>query len=333
MNSDPGTSPRQRRRSISWLNLIGPLLLLLLLWKLDIAALAGVLAAADPLLVALSVALIVPMIIIKTIRWQGIMRSQSIYFATLPALLAYFGSLFIGLLTPGRLGEFVKTLHVSRDCAVSSARAFSSVLVDRLFDLYILLFVGGAAIFTLALGEAEIWSLVVSALLLTIPPGLFLNNRVFAYIQRIGSMLGRRGQRFFAPDGWLAEMRAGIRQLSGADLLLATVLTVLSYAIFFIECYLLALALHLSVGFVEVSYAVAIGSLITLLPISISGLGTREAAIIAYLGTVGITSEQALSFSLLVFATFYLGGGLIGAVAWWFKPVPLASLRAAQRGE
>ena len=67
-------------------------------------------------------------------------------------------------------------------------------------------------------------------------------------------------------------------------------------------------------GFVTTSYAVALGSLITLLPISISGLGTREAVMIAYLGTAGISSEAALGFSLLVFFTFYICGGLIGLV-------------------
>jgi uncharacterized membrane protein YbhN (UPF0104 family) len=94
---------------------------------------------------------------------------------------------------------------------------------------------------------------------------------------------------------------------------------------------MLALALDMSLSYIQVSYAVAIGSLVTLLPISISGLGTREAAIIAYLGTAGVSDEQALGFSLLVFATFYVGGGILGAVAWWFKPAPLTMLRAARQ--
>jgi len=76
---------------------------------------------------------------------------------------------------------------------------------------------------------------------------------------------------------------------------------------------------------VPVTFAVALGSLITLLPISISRLGTRAAAMIAYLDTVGIPAEAALSFSLLVFVTFYVAGGLIGALAWWIKPVPIRS--------
>jgi hypothetical protein len=106
---------------------------------------------------------------------------------------------------------------------------------------------------------------------------------------------------------------------------------VLAYGIFFGQCYLLALALGLPLSYLQVSYTVAIGSLVTLLPISISGLGTREAAIIAYLATAGITGEQALGFSLLVFAAFYVAGGLFGAVAWLIKPAPLAALRMARQ--
>jgi len=61
------------------------------------------------------------------------------------------------------------------------------------------------------------------------------------------------------------------------------------------------------------------------LPISVSGLGTREAAVVAFLGIHGVPAELALGFSLLVFATFYVASGVLGAIAWWLKPMPLAA--------
>jgi hypothetical protein len=271
-----------------------------------------------------------PMVLFKSLRWQSLMRSQHIQYTATDAYFAYFGSIFIGFLTPGRLGEFVKALHVSRDCDVSLARAFSSVLVDRLYDLYLLLIVGSAALLTLVHSGTELLTLAASLAVLTLPLALFLNSTTFAMAQRFGGQLGGVGQQIFAADGWLAEMRAGMRQLSLFSALLSAGFTVLAYGIFFGQCYLLALALNMPLSYIQVSYAVAIGSLVTLLPISISGLGTREAAIIAYLGTAGIPSEQALGFSLLVFATFYVSGGLLGAVAWWIKPAPLTALHAAK---
>jgi len=318
-------------RRFPWGKLFGPLLLIVLLWQVDFGALARTMGQADWRFVIGAIALNVPMVLCKSLRWQALMRPQSIHYSTLNAYLAYFGSLFIGLLTPGRLGEFVKALHVSRDCNIPLARALSSVLVDRLYDLSMLLLVGSAALLTLIHSGTELLTLAVALVVLAIPLVLFLHSATFAFFQRIGCRFGRLGQRLFGPDGWLTELRAGMRQLSPRSALLAAGLTVLAYGIFFGQCYLLALALALPLSYLQVSYAVAIGSLVTLLPISISGLGTREAAIIAYLGTADIASEQALGFSLLVFAAFYVAGGLFGAVAWLIKPAPLAALRTRRQ--
>ena len=119
------------------------------------------------------------------------------------------------------------------------------------------------------------------------------------------------------------EMRLGVRQLTMYRLLVASGLTVVAYTVLFAQSYLLALAVNMQANFAVVTYAMALGSLVTLLPISVSGLGTREAAIVAYLGLHGVSPTVALGFSLLVFTTFYIAGGVLGAVAWWIKPISL----------
>lgn len=303
----------------------GLVLLVFLIARLDLNQIREVIRTADLWLISLSMLGIVPLIYVKTIRWQGLLRVQAIRLALWPALLAYFGSLFIGFLTPGRLGEFVKAVHVSHDCNVPLAQAFSSVLADRLFDLYLLLLVGSAALLSLALSGQEIIVLVALAFTMLLPLGLLLYEKTFVRMQRIGLRLGPWGHKLFGAGGLLPEVRAGLLQLTWGRFLMAAVLTILAYGIFFGQCYLLACALNLSVGIGPVTFAVALGSLVTLVPISISGLGTREAAMIAYLDSAGVQAEPALSFSLLVFVTFYIAGGLIGAVAWWIKPAPVTT--------
>lgn len=311
-------------RRTPWLRLAGLALLALLLWWLDLAQIGLVLSRADQSLIALAAAANLLMILLKTLRWQIILRPQQIHYPLRPAYLAYWSSIFVGFFTPGRVGEFVKARHVSQDCDISLGRAFSSVLTDRLFDLFALLLAGSAALLTLGGGERQLLVLLGSTLLVLAPFGLFLEDHFFKKCQAWVGQLETRlpGQsRLLSEGSWLVELRQGFRQLTWPWLLAATLLTGLAYALFFGQCYLLALALHLPVGFTPVLYSVALGSLVTLLPISISGLGTREAAIIAYLSTVGVPAEAALSFSLLVFLTFYVAAGLIGAVAWWVKPL------------
>lgn len=316
------------RRKVPWLRLIGLMLLGLLLWRLDIATLALIIRDANGHLLVIAAVLNLPMVLCKSLRWQALMLPQRIRYPVSKAYLAYLGSIFIGFLTPGRLGELVRAVHVSQDCRVSTALAFSSVLIDRLFDLYALLLIGSLALLSLTITGVEnsVLALMGTVLLLTMPLAMLLNERIFARIRKFGLRLGRLGVKLFArEEGWLLEMRNGVRQLTLSWLVGGMGLTAVAYSVFFSQCYLLALALDLPVNVTHVSYAVALGSLVTLLPVSISGLGTREAAIVAYLGAVGVQAEAALGFSLLVFVTFYVVGGVMGAIAWWAKPVPLGT--------
>ena len=134
----------------------------------------------------------------------------------------------------------------------------------------------------------------------------------------------------FGEAGAAAQMREVLLGFGTTTVVVAVLLTLAAYGVFFGQCTLLAHALGIPLSYLTVSYAISLGSLVTLIPISVSGLGTREATIIAYLATVGVAAEEALGFSLLVFATFYLGGGGLGAIAWWLKPADLAWVREAR---
>ncbi len=323
-----GDKPRSGRGWLAWLTrLLGLALLAVLLARLDLAQIGATLRDADLLLIGLALAGVLPLILVKTVRWRGILRAQGLEMGLWHAFLAYFGSLFIGFLTPGRLGEFVKALHVSRDCRVSVATGFSSVLADRLFDLYALLIVGGMALPALAVGNGGLLAYGGVVLVLTVPLALFLNDATWPRIRALGLRLGRVGEKLFGEGSLSEDIRAGLAGLTPRRTLEAAALTVLGYAIFYGQCYLLALALRLPLGPGPVTFAVALGSLVTLIPVSISGLGTREATMIAYLSAYGVAAEAAISFSLLVFVTFYIAGGLTGALAWVIRPVPLSALR------
>lgn len=302
---------------------LGLALLAFLLWRLELAQVTALLRQTDPWLFTLVIAALLPLIWLKTVRWQVILAGVGLRYALGPAYLAYFGSLFVGLLTPGRLGEFVKATHVQAECGATMPQALTSVLADRLFDLAALLVVGVLALLTLPFFGGRL-GLGLGLILAGTLAGsrLLVDRRGFAWLQAFGSRWGRIGRMLLGPQGWLTQVHAGLRQLTRSQLTMAAALTALAYALYFGQCYGLARAMGLGIGFGPATYAVALGSLVTLLPISISGLGTREATIIAYLGAAGVGAEAALGFSLLVFATFYLGSGLLGMVAWWIKPAP-----------
>jgi uncharacterized protein (TIRG00374 family) len=310
----------QKRPGFPWVRLVGPLLFVILLINLDISKLFDIALNVRIIWVIPAGVLLLPQIAVKTIRWQVLMTAQDVHYPFKPAYLAYFASLFIGFLTPGRLGEFTKVLYVRQDCQVTSELAFSSVLADRLFDLYLMLLFGIVALANLTTVSSQWLLLAGVACVMVLPVALFLEDRTYQWIQKLAGLLGSFG-KLFMHGGWLYEMRLGLLKPTRTDLAVAIVLNFIAYGFYFMQCFLLATALSLPIDFLQAAYAAALGGLVALIPVSISGLGTREAAIVAYLGRWGIPSEAALSYSLLLFATFYLGAGLLGALAWWIKPV------------
>jgi uncharacterized protein (TIRG00374 family) len=307
----------------TWLRVLGLILLIVLFLRVDIKLVLQTLSEVDLVLLGLSIILIFPLIFLKAVRWRAILHSQTISMSLSEANQAYFSSLFLGFLTPGRLGEFARVFYVREGNDVPTGVALSSVLADRLFDLYALLFVGGAGLLSIQTREFQIHIFLIALGLITVPLILFLNDRTFLWVQQLGTRVGDLGRKIFSDDGLLIGVRVGLRQLDASQFLLSIILTGIAYTVFFSQCYLLGLALSIRVGYVPIAYAIALGSLITLVPISISGLGTREAVITAYLAIVGVSPEASISFSLLVFFTFYIVGGFFGAIAWWLKPISI----------
>lgn len=58
------------------------------------------------------------------------------------------------------------------------------------------------------------------------------------------------------------------------------------------------------------------------LPVSVSGIGTREAALVFFLSFIGIQAEAAISFSLMQLLIEYIGAAP-GFYLWHRNPIKL----------
>ncbi|NIV40223.1 MAG: UPF0104 family protein, partial [Anaerolineae bacterium] len=73
-----------------------------------------------------------------------LLQMQGIAYAYNDSFLVFMAGVFLGLVTPGRLGEMSKALYLKQDVDVPLSEGLASVLVDRLFDLYAILILGAA---------------------------------------------------------------------------------------------------------------------------------------------------------------------------------------------
>jgi hypothetical protein len=105
------------------------------------------------------------------------------------------------------------------------------------------------------------------------------------------------------------------------ELAVATVLSLIVQLLRIVTIYLAAQALAIEVPFAPYLVLVPVTALITLVPISLAGLGVREGAFVYFFGRAGMSEAGAFSLSLLVFG-LSLVLWVVGAALYWRDAPP-----------
>ncbi len=288
-----------------WLRLLGVLLLvaLVLVFKIDLRQTLELIARADRLDLALAIIFFIPFLATKAWRWQVILRDLKIEISFGEALRLYALGLGAGMVTPGQVGDAVKVAYVRER---GLGRALLSVLLDRLWDVLILLLLAGTGAF-LFWRELESQWLALGAL-------------VFGIFAVLVFTASPRAQN------WLLDLvtrlrrspeRAPLEPLQFTPFQIARqfALTLLATVVVYFRLYLLTSALDLHLDLIPFIAAMSIATIAALLPISISGLGSRDAALLLIAPALGISREQALGISALILFLSIING-LVGFAVW-----------------
>ena len=82
------------------------------------------------------------------------------------------------------------------------------------------------------------------------------------------------------------------------------------------QCYFLSKLIPLDLPFLDVVFISSIASLVALIPVSVLGIGTRDATIVYFFGKIGIVAAKAIVYSFLMFFSFYMMGTIVGFLCW-----------------
>jgi uncharacterized membrane protein YbhN (UPF0104 family) len=124
---------------------------------------------------------------------------------------------------------------------------------------------------------------------------------------------------------WHTSMDALLRALRGLvrwSLLWPIWLTVVAFAVNYLQAWLVAAALGVDLDYLDVASLLAMTSLLGLMPISVSGVGIRELFLALVFPALGLLAAQGVAFGLAVFACNHLAIMLAGFVAWQLAPPP-----------
>lgn len=311
-------------RHVRWVpRLIGPAVLAYFLLTTDIAKIVGHLRGLHWAPLLLSLALYPVMVAIKTWRWTGVMRSLGIDPPPLGLCAKlYMIGLFLGGATPGQAGDFLKAWYL-RDRGRPLAPGLLSILLDRLFDLLamaVLSLLGLSAfahrfpgpLRTAVQGAAiGLAAATVAGMLVLMARGP--RDRLMRGVMRLAPRRVRA-----AMERWRGQLDGpGVTPLHLGSLLVATAGAA---AVTIARLWLLFAVLDLDIPLVAMIAAIALISVLQVLPISFAGLGVREAVLIAALGGFGYGADHALALSAL-FLVINLQHILIGFLVSLRHPV------------
>ncbi|HVM32930.1 MAG TPA: lysylphosphatidylglycerol synthase transmembrane domain-containing protein [bacterium] len=295
----------------------------LILKRVDLGATWDLLKTADPKLCLAAFLSLVLMVYLKGLRWSFLLRLQGHRYSVWNCFLIYMGSLFWGNVTPGRAGDFMKVLYLKDDLGLSIGAGMSSVLVDRVFDLYLLLILGSFGILAYP-GALGLSPQVVH--LIWIFFGLLIAASLVAFNRTVGEALIRLvfervlGPKLKEKAGQaFGDFHAGMEAFYSPRVLFPALLSLLSYALFFEGSSWMAQALGLSINIFYLSFCLSVVNIVSLL--TLLGMGTREGTLILLFGFIGLSQSQALAYSLLIFFVGTVLFTLLCFLCFLLKPI------------
>jgi uncharacterized protein (TIRG00374 family) len=320
--------------SVRWMKpLVSVLLYAAIFYFTDLSAIRARLWAARVDLVAACVLLYGLGQVLSAWRWHLLLRPVDLD-VPLPRLIGfYFIGMFFNLFLPTIVGgDVVKALLLSRETR-APAPATVSVFMERNVGLLALL--GVATVAAWWAPDVVIGGLSLRALTLLLSAGfvainvILLRPDVYTLIDRLitRTPLARMRGRAASLYQSMTPYRSAYGVLAAAFVLSLAFQAVVIAVVFFA-----ARALSSEFPLTAVAVFVPLISLAGMIPVSLNGLGVREALYILLFGRIGASSETAVSVALLYLAVTFLAslpGGIVYAV---YGP-PARTMRGVAAGD
>jgi dolichyl-phosphate beta-glucosyltransferase len=310
------------------------LILHAVLWRFDLRQTMASVRQAHPSLLILGVTFMVAAYLIRGARWRIWERSLSYWDSLRLILIGFMGNNIL----PARLGEILRAhcAAAKTDDDRGRTTALASIAAERILDGLILAVFGLIAIGLVRVDRRLQWVLfLVSLAFAGLTSGLVLGIR---FHERVRSFISAANQKF--PGHVTAFVREKVTQFFDGLLPLGTMprmlgaitTTALIWGIEIGSYYFVGRAVWdgMSVG-AAVLFLVVM-NFASLVPLTMGGIGTIEAAAPLFLISSGISPPLALAMVLLQHAAQYLFTTITGGILYLsggFHRIPLASPKAA----
>jgi glycosyltransferase 2 family protein len=251
-----------------------------------------------------------------SLRWKFLLKAWDVEQRFVVLFRSIMTGLFLNNFLPGSLGGDAFRLYAGgRDTGKVEAVA-ATIFYERVLS-YASLVTFGLVVLSIRFDLASDWLfwLLLGGVFLALT-GITAVSTLPAFGRWVESFVGRFpfAEKLRLKD-WVHSFRFKIRHpgiLAGIFLL--------SFLIQFSDVFsfrVVAAAIQLPVKLIDLLLFVPLLYLAILLPLSFNGIGIRESVFVIFASSWGITSADAVAFSLTVFA-LNLAGSLVGGIIYWF---------------
>lgn len=252
-------------------------LILAILWHFaDHRAILAALRSAEPLRLSAAILLLVPLTLVTAWRFKLLSRTPVSVATSLRLLLA---AATLNLVLPSKIGDLTKAWVLHRRYGFTGESALTLVIFEKAIDLAALLLCGLAAMATTESELVRILAVVIGLGLLAVTVCLGPWGMLPAIVARIARFLPGRAQAQAAAFAlqWQATARWFWHDAPRA---LATVgVSLALWCGHLVQIWLLATSLDAGVPLLPAMSAATVAILAGLLPFTVAGLGTRDAAL------------------------------------------------------
>lgn len=287
-------------------SIIGLLLFAFLIYKAGIDNILNAFASINISLLIFAFLLNFIVIFLKSEKWRILVESQGFKYPKLKAFLTWIIGLAYGIVTPSRSGELIKIFYLEKQLKMPKSKGLLSTITDRVMDLFSLIivaFIGSMGIITSIGYQLPIF--ILSFLASSIGGFLFfswvINNK--KTFKKILSPINRFSESFYKKiinsyENLLSAYNIYIK--NPKQLFYSLLLSIIAWFGVYIQGYIITEAFSLNLSIWQVLSVFPISTLVSILPISIAGLGTREATLTLLLPTLVLADIIPMSMILSI---------------------------------
>jgi len=221
-------------------------------------------------------------------RYHIILKNLSYQVSIMASTACIFVSQTVNLIVPARLGDFIRVLILKHEYNVTYSEGVSSLVVERIFDIFTVALLGAAALFFVVNVPAWFYTLIV----LPLAAGVIF----FILLLFMG--------KFSSENRYIAIILTMLHEIKRASLSLKAIVvlgcsSVVIWLLDILVCVTVVMMFQQQIPFAVIVLAIVIGNLVKAIPLTPGGVGTYEISLAITFGLAGVDPAVATLIAII----------------------------------